>query len=141
VITVHKNLQGDQKLKTLVHENGHHIALKRGFSVDLLSEGPRPTLLPGQRPFLPAERSVPASLACGLPGCAWCTGLTRYCFRSDELSKDPERVRRLLTRNPFPLESPGVLGYSPLSRSLVSLRSPIDAARRFFKRADVLSMR
>jgi hypothetical protein len=32
------------------------------------------------------------------------------------MSKDNEQVRRLLTRNPFPLESPGVLG---ILRSLV----------------------
>ncbi len=34
VITVHERLQGDQKLKTLVPENGHHAALKRGYRID-----------------------------------------------------------------------------------------------------------
>jgi hypothetical protein len=38
VITVNERLQGDQKVKTLVHENGHHVALKRGFRIDRADE-------------------------------------------------------------------------------------------------------
>jgi antirestriction protein ArdC len=34
VVTVHERLQGDQKLKTLTHETGHHVALKRGYRIE-----------------------------------------------------------------------------------------------------------
>ena len=37
---------------------------------------------------------------------------------------DSERVRRLLTRNPFPLESPGALGYSPVAFRILSASLP-----------------
>jgi hypothetical protein len=79
-------------------------------------EDTRPTLLPGHRPFLPAQWRRRASHTPLRRRCACCTGLTRYCFRSCLLSKDFEQIRRLLTRNPFPLESPGALG---ILRSLV----------------------
>ena len=38
VITVNEKLQGDQKLKTLVHEDGHHVALGRGYRIDRADE-------------------------------------------------------------------------------------------------------
>ena len=87
---------------------------------NLLPGGPRPTLSPGHRPFLPAERSSSAATLPCAERCACCTGLKRYFFRSGELSKDNERVRRLLTRNPFPYD-PWGFGYSPVAFRILSL--------------------
>jgi antirestriction protein ArdC len=38
VVTVHEDLQGDQQFKTLTHETGHHVALKRGYQIDRADE-------------------------------------------------------------------------------------------------------
>ena len=89
-------------------------------------EGPRPTLLPGHRPFLPAVRAVSVSPLRGL-----CRLRLVYRPEAVVLPQPPgllnflERTHRLLTGNLFPLESPGALGYSPVAFRFLALLFPI----------------
>jgi hypothetical protein len=83
-------------------------------------------------PFLPIMRGRrPASCAPRQRG-ACCIALMRYTSRHAPGCGNGVFEHRFSTTNPFPLESPGALGYSPLSSFSHSLRSPIYAARRFF---------